>query len=89
MHSFKQAGMVLGLLVLTHSAWADGSRVAVKAGQLLDVQQGTLQKNQVILISDGRITQVGPAAKVSIPEGSRIIDLSGKTVLPGLIDMHD
>jgi len=89
MHSFKQAGMVLGLLVLTQSAWAEGSQVAVKAGRMVDVQQGTLQKDQVILISDGRITQVGPAAKVSIPEGARIIDLSDKTVLPGLIDMHD
>jgi imidazolonepropionase-like amidohydrolase len=89
MQLIKKAGMVLGLLALAQSAWADGHQTAVKAGQLVDVQKGTLQENQVILISDGRITEVGPAASVSIPEGARVIDLSGKTVLPGLIDMHD
>jgi len=89
MRSIKQAGMVLGLLMLAQAAWGEGSQVAVRAGQLVDVQQGTLQKDQIILISDGRITQVGPAASVSIPEGAKIIDLSTKTVLPGLIDMHD
>ena len=89
MHLIKKAGMVLGLLALAQSAWAEGSLVAVRAGQLVDVQKGTLQKDQVILIADGRVTEVGPAARVSIPEGARVIDLSGKTVLPGLIDMHD
>jgi imidazolonepropionase-like amidohydrolase len=44
--------------------------------------------NQVVLIQGDRITQVGPAASVSIPSGARVIDLSRATVLPGLIDGH-
>lgn len=58
----------------------------VRAGRLFDARTGTLLTNQVIVISGGRIVDVG--ANPAIPAGSRVIDLSGKTVLPGLIDTH-
>ena len=45
-------------------------------------------KDQVILIKGDRVTAVGPADRVSIPQGAQIIDLSRATVLPGLIDRH-
>jgi dihydroorotase-like cyclic amidohydrolase len=44
--------------------------------------------NQVILVKDGRIADVGPADRVQIPQGAKVIDLSRATVLPGLIDRH-
>lgn len=44
--------------------------------------------NQIIVISGDRITAVGPAAQTKIPAGTRVIDLSQATVLPGLIDAH-
>ena len=61
--------------------------IAVQAGRLFS---GTdkLLTNQVILIRNDRITEVGPAVRVKIPEGSEIIDLSSRVVLPGLIDAH-
>ncbi|HEY3128920.1 MAG TPA: amidohydrolase family protein [Acidobacteriota bacterium] len=41
-----------------------------------------------IVVTDNRITSVGPAGKVQIPTGAKIIDLSGKTILPGFVDVH-
>ena len=62
--------------------------VAVRAGRLFDARSGTNLTNQVILIQGDRIIEVGPADRVRIPQGARVIDLSGATVLPGLIDRH-
>ncbi len=44
--------------------------------------------NQVIVIQDEKIVNVADAADVSIPDGATVIDLSNKSVMPGLIDMH-
>jgi imidazolonepropionase-like amidohydrolase len=60
--------------------------VAVRAGRLIDGQGGAPIRDAVILIQGDRITAVGPG--LPIPAGAEIVDLSGKTVLPGLIDCH-
>ena len=41
-----------------------------------------------ILIEGERIARVGPAANVAVPDGAELIDLAGRTVIPGLIDLH-
>ena len=62
--------------------------VAIRAGRLFDPKSGTNLTNQVIVVKGDRIMEVGPADKIQIPQGARIIDLSRATVLPGLIDRH-
>src|SRR3989441_1982719 len=64
------------LLALTHVLVVDGTGGAPKT-------------DQTIVIRAGRIATVGPAASVQIPAGARVMDLSGSTVIPGLIGMHD
>jgi imidazolonepropionase-like amidohydrolase len=44
--------------------------------------------NGVFLVQDGRITQVGAAAAVEVPEGATRVDLAGKTVMPAIVDTH-
>src|SRR5438128_5535481 len=88
---------IVGLSILLVSAplprvWSQtpqGLRlVAVRAGRMFDPKSGNNVSDQVVLIRGDRITDVGPAARVQIPAGARVIDLSKATVLPGLIDGH-
>ena len=60
--------------------------VLVKAGALVDVVSGAVKRGQEILVENGVIVEVGPNPVA--PAGTRIVDLSRKTVLPGLIDVH-
>ncbi|CAN1566997.1 HutI Imidazolonepropionase and related amidohydrolases [Caulobacteraceae bacterium] len=62
--------------------------VAVTAARLLDVTTGKYVEQPVVLITDGRITAVGPQGSVTIPADAERVDLPGQTLLPGLIDMH-
>jgi imidazolonepropionase-like amidohydrolase len=60
--------------------------VAVRAGRLIDGQGGPPVRDAVILIQGDRVTAAGSG--LAIPAGAEVIDLSKKTVLPGLIDCH-
>jgi imidazolonepropionase-like amidohydrolase len=60
--------------------------VAVKAGRLIDPKAGTVLPEAVILVEGGRVKAIGPS--LPIPAGTRVIDLSALTVLPGLFDCH-
>jgi imidazolonepropionase-like amidohydrolase len=64
----------------------DATITAIKAGKLIDVENGKTLINQIILVSHDSIIAVG--ANVSIPKNANVIDLSSYTVLPGLIDCH-
>jgi len=82
--------LLITLLLVSVPAWltaADAPRkvIAISGGRLLTVSHGTIE-NGVLLISDGKITAVGEAGKVSIPAGAEIVDAHGLTVYPGLID---
>ena len=79
------AVMILAAAVV---ASAQGQVTAVRAGKMFDPKSGTNLANQVVLIAGDKITDVGPADRVKIPAGAKVIDLSQATVLPGLIDGH-
>lgn len=59
---------------------------ALKAARMLDVKSGAVVNNPVILISNGKIVDVG--SNLTIPSESKIVDLGDVTLLPGLIDTH-
>jgi imidazolonepropionase-like amidohydrolase len=77
---------VLVLVALIVGPWARAEVTAVRAGRLIDPDSGTVLTNQVILIQDGKIQAVGSG--LAIPADAKVIDLSDRTVLPGLIDCH-
>ena len=78
------------LLLLLACALLPAQTLLVRAGRLLDVRGGELRADQGILVQGDRITAVGPWDRVAsqAPNGAKRLDLSGKTVLPGLIDAH-
>jgi imidazolonepropionase-like amidohydrolase len=59
---------------------------AIRAGKLIDPETGTVATNQVILVEGTKIKAIGPA--LAIPASATVIDLSDRTVLPGLMDAH-
>lgn len=79
------AAAVLTFL-FTMTSLAQHSVTALKCGTLIDVKAGRAVANAVILVENNRVKAVGPA--VAIPPDAAVIDLSGATVLPGLIDAH-
>jgi imidazolonepropionase-like amidohydrolase len=76
------------LSLLTAASALPAETLYIRAGQLVDTVDGRLRQNQVIVVDGERIARVASSGDVEIPAGARVIDLSGQTVLPGLIDMH-
>lgn len=63
-----------------------GQVVAINAGNVIDPVSGEVKRDQIILVQDGKIKEIGRS--VNIPENAARIDLSKETVLPGLVDAH-
>ncbi len=65
------------------------SRVlAVTGGTIVDMTGRRPIEGGTVVVVDGRITAVGPAARVTVPAGAVVLDAKGKFVMPGLWDMH-
>jgi len=64
------------LIAITHVTLVDGTGTPAR-------------RDQNIVIRDGRIAAVGPAARTPVPAGAAIIDGTGKTLLPGFVFVHE
>jgi imidazolonepropionase-like amidohydrolase len=60
---------------------------AIRAGRLVDVERGEVRRDQLVLVRGARIEAIQPGS-AKLPSGTRLVDLSRYTVLPGLIDCH-
>lgn len=89
MPSIRLAAALAVPLMLAVPAQAQSPQpTVIKAGRLVDVEAGRVLRDQHIVIEGERISATGPAQSIPIPPGAKVIDLSGSTVLPGLIDAH-
>lgn len=79
--------LLLAGLIAT-AAPAAAETVAITAARMIDVLTGKRVDNPVVIATDGRITAVRRQGALAIPPGAKRIDLAGKTILPGFIDMH-
>ena len=61
---------------------------AIDCGTLVDGTGSDPISDARVLVEDGRIVEAGPAEAVSVPDDAEVVDHSGETVLPGLIDAH-
>jgi imidazolonepropionase-like amidohydrolase len=82
--------LAIGATVLAaqHAAQPAAGRTLVRAGHLLDVKSGKLLDGQTVVVVGETIQSIEPTNQVSAQAGDTVVDLSGLTVLPGLIDVH-
>jgi len=70
---------------------ADSVPQVIYAGEMIDVENGKVLKDRVIVVEDGLISAIGSRAtldEIDVPDNATLIDLSDMTVLPGLSDSH-
>jgi len=63
-------------------------RVVLTNVTLIDGRGGPPVAGQSLVVEGDRISAIGPAATIRIPAGARIVDLTGRFLIPGLIDTH-
>ena len=93
---FNRLNSVLALLLAACAATLSAQpapkpavqRTLVRAGHLLDVNTGKLLDDRTLIVVGDTIQSIAPSAQVPAQPGDTVVDLSGLTVLPGLIDVH-
>lgn len=78
--------VIAALLALTASATAE--TVVLRNFSLIDGTGRPPVASAALVITDGRIRYAGPNAKATVPAGATTIDLTGKYVMPGIINLH-
>lgn len=67
----------------------DAPVIALTRVRVIDGTGAAPRADQTLVIRDGKISALGDAASTKIPEGAKVLDLSGHTIIPGLVGMHD
>ena len=67
----------------------DAPKVALTHVKVIDGTGAVPRDDQTILLDSGKISWVGPSASASIPSDAKVLDLTGHTVIPGMVGLHD
>jgi imidazolonepropionase-like amidohydrolase len=67
----------------------DAPVIALTHVEVIDGTGAAAQSDQTVIIDHGKISTVGATASVQVPSGAKVIDATGKTVIPGLVGMHE
>src|SRR5689334_11157072 len=67
----------------------DTSAVALTRVRVIDGTGAAPKVDQIILVENGRIAAIGDASQVRVPAGAQTLDLTGKSVIPGLVMVHE
>jgi imidazolonepropionase-like amidohydrolase len=86
MQGLKLGAMVAALLAVNLPAW--GETTVLTNVTVIDGTGAAAMANSAIVMTNGKIAWVGPAASLKAPSGAKIEDMSGKFVMPGIIDSH-
>jgi imidazolonepropionase-like amidohydrolase/Tol biopolymer transport system component len=63
-------------------------KIAFTNARIITMKGDEVIENGVILIDQNKIAAIGKAAEVQVPEDAKVYDVAGKTIIPGLIDVH-
>ncbi len=67
----------------------DAPVVALTHARVIDGTGGPILDNQTVVIANRRIKAVGATGTLQVPAGARVMDLTGHTVIPGMVGLHD
>jgi imidazolonepropionase-like amidohydrolase len=80
---------ILGALICSHSGViAAPTAIVLRPARVFDGLGAEPHEGWAVLVRGDRIEAVGPSGDVKVPQGARVIELPGMTLLPGLIDAH-
>jgi len=88
---FLETALLIFILVWLSPARSEAQNatpLVIQGGTLIDATGRPPLEDAVIVIEGNRFKAVGKRGEVAVPTGSRILDVKGKTILPGLIDGH-
>ena len=89
--------LVAGLALILSACGAPGESpapegepggLALVGAQLIDATGAPAVADSVVVIRDGRIVSAGPRDTTPVPDGAETLDLTGKTIMPGLVNLH-
>ncbi len=86
---FQVPAFAAGMQEMNPPAEPDPSRMMALVGaRLIDGNGGTPIENAVVVLRGSKILAAGPRGKVAVPNSTQTVDVSGLSLLPGLIDSH-
>jgi imidazolonepropionase-like amidohydrolase len=77
--------LAAAIALLSGITFAQQQPLVLKGGKLLTVSHGVIE-NGVLVMQGGKISVLGSASSVNVPKDAKVIDVTGMTVYPGLID---
>ncbi len=83
--------LVLLIFAFSYAGAAQSQKsqpVAFIGVNVVPMDRERIIENQTVIIRDGRIAEIGPSAKVKIPQGALRVEAQGKYLMPGLAEMH-
>jgi len=87
-YRFAAVGLAVGVSVALSAQAPAPSTFVLRNFTLIDGRGGPPLQNAAFVVTDGRLTFVGPAAQLKAPAGAPVQNLAGKYVMPGLINLH-
>jgi imidazolonepropionase-like amidohydrolase/Tol biopolymer transport system component len=79
------AGLSIGLKLKSD---APTGLLALKGARIVTMKGDEVIEEGTILIENNKIIAIGKAAEMTIPDQARVIDVTGKTIMPGIVDVH-
>jgi imidazolonepropionase-like amidohydrolase len=84
---FFMSVLSLAALAFVQHADSQSDVIAFRGARIYPVSRAPIERG-VLILRGGKIDAVGPESAVSIPQGARVIDASGKVIIPGIVDSH-
>lgn len=79
------SGVHFGMTVKTD---VPAGKIALVGARLITMKGEEVIEDGTVLIDGNKIVAIGPKADIAVPKGAKVIDVAGKTIMPGIVDVH-